>query len=194
MDGARRITGRQVTAMVIAICLAVVLVPVGAMAATGSLVNITDPVAKTHKARVDSAGRLKIGDGSGALTVDGAVLTYPSTRAFSVGYYLFGGGATPVLKPGLAAGTKIMITSVTISPNGTSNIAARIYLAKQDGADAHCAGGHQGTTWFYQANAIWPDTFTASFATPVRVTDRCAQVGNIGNDSAYVVVTGYTMP
>jgi hypothetical protein len=72
MDKARRFTGRQITTMVVAAAIAVVAAPVGAMAATGSFVNITDPVNAAQKARVDASGHLEVGDGSGALTVDGA--------------------------------------------------------------------------------------------------------------------------
>ena len=45
-----------------------------AVAATGSLVNIVDPVTKAG-ARVDLGGKLRVGDGSGPLTVDGTVRT-----------------------------------------------------------------------------------------------------------------------
>ena len=58
----RRFSSRQITTMVVAICCAVVLLPIGAVAATGSLVNITDPVYTARKARVDTAGRLNVSD------------------------------------------------------------------------------------------------------------------------------------
>jgi hypothetical protein len=54
----RRFTNRQIVTMVAAVCAAVVLAPVGALAATGSLVTITDPQHTSQKARVTSAGRL----------------------------------------------------------------------------------------------------------------------------------------
>lgn len=53
---------RQITTMVVAICCAVVLAPLGAIAATGNLVNITDPVHAARKARVDANGRLTVSD------------------------------------------------------------------------------------------------------------------------------------
>ncbi|HEV2891558.1 MAG TPA: hypothetical protein VGX28_14390 [Frankiaceae bacterium] len=90
----RRLSGGQIVTIVVAICAAVVLAPVGVMAATGQLVNIADPVTGGNQARVNSAGSLytaqvdpstrsvgrvdggkvRVGDGSGNLTVDGAVL------------------------------------------------------------------------------------------------------------------------
>jgi hypothetical protein len=48
--------------MVLAICCALVLMPIGAVAATGSFVNITDPKYAARKARVDSSGRLSVSD------------------------------------------------------------------------------------------------------------------------------------
>ena len=66
-------------------------IPVGAWGATGSLMNIVDPTNSARKARVSAEGRLltlpcdsdsctnidsgkvRVGDGSGALTVDGTV-------------------------------------------------------------------------------------------------------------------------
>ena len=91
----RRLSGGHIVTIVVAICAAVVLAPVGVMAATGSFVNITDPVTAANKARVNSAGalqatqvdpttrsaarvdggKLRVGDGSGGLTVDGTVYT-----------------------------------------------------------------------------------------------------------------------
>jgi hypothetical protein len=67
-----KFTGRQVTVMVVAVCAAAILTPAAVYAATGTLVNITDPVTSSQKARV-IGGKLAVGDGSGAMTVDGSV-------------------------------------------------------------------------------------------------------------------------
>jgi hypothetical protein len=88
-----RFSGKQIVALVAIVAGALVLAPVAVGAATGSFVNITDPVTSSHKARVGAAGglwstlidpttksaakvtsgKLQVGDGSGALTVDGTV-------------------------------------------------------------------------------------------------------------------------
>lgn len=81
---------RHVVAIVVSLCAAAVLTPVAVGAATGTLTNITDPVAAANKARVsnrgglyvseadpyngqfgrvDATGRRLVGDGSGALDV-----------------------------------------------------------------------------------------------------------------------------
>jgi hypothetical protein len=77
----QRLSGRQITTVVVAVCVAVIAFPVGVLAATGSLVNITDPVHKSNKARVDNGGRLYVGDGGGSLTVDGTVNGRPVAPA-----------------------------------------------------------------------------------------------------------------
>jgi hypothetical protein len=59
---------KHVVAMVVSICAAVVLAPVGVMAATGQLVNIADPVIGTRKAQVSSDGRLWVDARAGAST------------------------------------------------------------------------------------------------------------------------------
>lgn len=70
-----RLTGGQIVTIAVAVCAAVVLAPVGVMAATGQLVNIADPVNSAARAHVDTGGKLRVGDGGGAITVDGTVST-----------------------------------------------------------------------------------------------------------------------
>ena len=66
-------SSKQIVTMVVAVCAAAVLAPVGVMAATGSLVNVVDPVLADRKVRVGSAGSLQVetrpGVTSGALNV-----------------------------------------------------------------------------------------------------------------------------
>lgn len=85
-----KFSSKQVVTMVVAVCAAVVLAPVAVSAATGSLVNIVDPVNAGSKARVNPTGtlwttqvdpvsrnqqqvvggRALVGDGAGNLTID----------------------------------------------------------------------------------------------------------------------------
>jgi hypothetical protein len=62
---------RHVVAIVVSLSAAYVLAPVAAGAA-GQLVTLVDSVTDTP-AKVDPSGKLNVGDGSGALTVDGAI-------------------------------------------------------------------------------------------------------------------------
>src|SRR3954447_21960127 len=130
MASTKRFTGRQITTMVVAACLALILLPVGAFAATSTVTTIADAVHKSQQARVTSSGRLvtapcdanscagvdgsslRVGDGHGALTVDGSALPYRTDTAFSTEYYLEDGSVIKTIKPGLKAGAKIMITSI----------------------------------------------------------------------------------
>ena len=62
-----RFEPKHVVTMVVAVCAAVVLAPVGVMAATGSLVNVTDPVNAARKAKVGSSGALYVESRAGAV-------------------------------------------------------------------------------------------------------------------------------
>ena len=55
-----KLTPKQLVTMVVAVSVAAVLTPVGVMAATGTLVNVTDPVNASRKARVTHAGALQV--------------------------------------------------------------------------------------------------------------------------------------
>lgn len=178
-----RFSGRHIVGMVVAVSAAVVLAPVGAMAATGSLVNITDPVHTANKARVDAKGALRVGDGGGSLTIDGTALPYPAAKAFSRTVLM---QDNPILvKPGVPAGIKIMITSVSytaLAPSG------EIVLEAQDGAAANCTGGTPGAPYF---DLISPaiETKTATFPSPL-IVDRCAELRPF--TAGWVTLTGYT--
>lgn len=62
---------RDIVLVVVSVSAALVLTPVGVMAAASQLVTLKDPTTSS-KAKVD-AGKLRIGDGSGPLTVNGSV-------------------------------------------------------------------------------------------------------------------------
>jgi hypothetical protein len=73
MSASPRLNGRQITTIVVAICIAIVAFPVGVFAAANaSSVTIADPTHPKQKVHVEG-GKLLVGDGSGALTVDGGV-------------------------------------------------------------------------------------------------------------------------
>jgi hypothetical protein len=62
-------------AMIVAFIALLIALGGTALAATGQIVNITDPSDSSHKATVSADGSLQVGDASGPLTVDGAVAT-----------------------------------------------------------------------------------------------------------------------
>src|SRR5436309_2499091 len=72
-------TGRQLTVIIVALIAGVVMLP-GVTWAVDAFSNVAveDPVSGV-KAQVDATRHLVVGDGSGALTVDGTVSAMPST-------------------------------------------------------------------------------------------------------------------
>jgi hypothetical protein len=81
-----RFSSKQIVVMVVAVCAAVVLAPVGVMAATGSLVNIVDPSNASHKAHVDSSGHVLVASGTQAVrtTVGNAVSTHDADSTVEI--------------------------------------------------------------------------------------------------------------
>jgi hypothetical protein len=82
-------SSRQIVVLVCAVSAAAVLAPVGVMAATGTIVNITDPVSATRKARVTTAGALQVEQRAGvpasarnvSITDIRSLATYPLVQA-----------------------------------------------------------------------------------------------------------------
>jgi len=105
-------------ALVIA-CLALLLAAGGVsyatVKATGSAVNVVDPVTAANAARVDSAGKLEVGDGAGNLTVDGTVVgreaapvAFFTNHAFPTG----GGSCVELATP--PSGKALVVKSVSM--------------------------------------------------------------------------------
>ena len=193
-----RLTGRQVTTMVVALCVAVIAFPVGAFAATLTKVRIADSTQSSRVAHVTAqgristttcdadgcaavdAGRLRVGDGSGALTVDGSVLPYVPSKAFSRVL-----GDSQLIKPGLASGT-IMITSMSfVNLNASPQLAQ---VVEGNLSDPNCAGP-TGAVLF--SGLVSPNsTLAVTFPSPI-VASRCAYASMVVNG---MNVTGYVYP
>jgi len=75
MSKDRWVTGRQLTVMVVAICVAVVGAPAAVMASTASLTSIVDPVHPHEAAHVDKAGHLYVASAGQPIQVAGSVAT-----------------------------------------------------------------------------------------------------------------------
>ena len=118
----RRLTRWQLTAIVGAIVVAAVLVPVGVRATTNSVL-ITDPSHPAQQAHVID-GRLQIGDGSGPLTIDGNILSVPGQAptyfSKTVHMSFLTSSLALILGPD-KEGTRYAITSVTLTNDGTQN-------------------------------------------------------------------------
>ena len=199
-----RFTGRQITTMVLAACLALILLPVGAYAATGTDTTIVDAVHKSQGARVTSAGRLVTApcdanscaavDGS-SLRVGGSALPYRPDTAFSTVYYLPDLSHIRLIRPGLKAGSKIMITSITVMPFGFDpSFAVNIALTRNTDPGPNCANANSGGSLLWNQITKYPQPLGMTFPSPLVITDRCAVVLNSGGDQANVTITGYVVP
>ena len=97
-----KFSSKQVVAMVVAVSAAVVLAPVGVMAATGQLVNIADPVITGRSARVGSGGTLQVESRAGA-----------TSGAFNKSFAFQGLGFHKIAET--TGPNRIAITEVTLS-------------------------------------------------------------------------------
>lgn len=112
---------RGTLALAVGALAALVLVPVGVEAATDNV--IIKDADSSAKAQVVSGGRLKIGDGSGPLTVDGAVGTVPEPApspfqrmvAFTEALV-----SVPIVD-GIEAGKALHVTSLTVANTHDTN-------------------------------------------------------------------------
>src|SRR4051794_6043926 len=94
-----------------------------ALAATGQIVNIADGSNAANVAKVDSTGKLNVGDGSGALTVNGNVTARETPTTTLVHVVGAGGGNANCVSVGAPpAGKAWILNSLTVNvvaPNGT---------------------------------------------------------------------------
>jgi hypothetical protein len=194
----RRFTGRQITTMVVAVCLAVIAFPVGSFAAGLTTVRVADSIYSTRVAHVTAQGRLttdtcdndscasvdagkqRVGDGSGALTVDGSVLPYNPGTAFSRMIFTPG-----LIKPGLTSG-KIMITSLSFT--NPSSAAAVVTIRNLNTSGTGC--GVTLGDYVYDGLVSAASTLVVTFPSPL-VATRCAFANNLADS---VTVTGYVLP
>jgi hypothetical protein len=112
--------GKPSPALVVAIIALFVAAGGTAYAATGSLINITDPVNAAQKARVDTAGRLNVGDGSGALTIDGSTTSRESPTNLLFRSQAFPYGTCSVLATP-PAGRALIIKSIAVDVVGLTS-------------------------------------------------------------------------
>ena len=158
-------SGAQLT-VIICLVVAAVAVPVGAWAVAGSNVFVTDATTGIH-AKVDSAGQMLVGDGTGSLTVDGTTSGRPlppgSPFFFSEDFAKLG---TFVFGP---TANTIDITSMTVAV--TENQGAGdvlLFAVQQPGTATSCnSGGFMQTYW--HGRALTPGNLVVSFPTPLQI-------------------------
>jgi hypothetical protein len=186
-------------ALVVA-CLALLVAAGGvSYAATGSSVNIVDPVTATSKAKVTSGGKLWVGDGAGYVTVDGTVSGRPAAPAspWSAREDFVGFSSKYIAGPSLSP---INVTSLSISTDEASGSGLSLYLyaAHVPNTATSCSGATgDGVIWkiLDAGDGVVPVSF--SFPTPLQwkppaSTKACLQaVVNGGINTTTVNATGF---
>jgi hypothetical protein len=138
-------------------------------AATGSSVNIVDPVTATSKARVTPGGKVWVGDGAGYVTVDGTVSGRSAAPASPwSALATVGTGDTLIVGPSLSP---INVTSLSISTDAPTGSGVGVYLdgAHVPSSATSCAGAtFDGTLWriLDLGDGVTPLSF--SFPTPLQ--------------------------
>src|SRR5579885_2057793 len=132
-----RFSGRQVTVITVSICASVVLTPtIVYAAATSTRVTIVDPRHPAHKAHVDAAGQLLVGDGHGKLTIDGKVAARalaPSRPWNPINFVIVSQGQPRSELFAATVPTKLNLTSFTVaaaaSGTGTVTVDVQVYVS-----------------------------------------------------------------
>jgi hypothetical protein len=186
---------RQITAIVVAILLAVVLVPVGAQAAQVVSAIITDP-AGTNKAHVDASGNLQVGGtvnvgNTANVNVANTTSVQPAIPAGAFSVVLTTTGAGQLVSGPDPAGTNYAITSVTFRNEGASPELGTLD-AFYGATTADCLSGAYQIVFGPRAVIPAGDTVHLSFPQPFVMTAATAgaacllQGGNVAS-----TVVGY---
>ncbi len=184
------------------IALAAIITPRLVEASTGSAVNITDPSLSSRKAKVTAAGllqtapcdsdscaavdagRLRIGDGSGLLSVEAyPVLSRTFTFARQTSNTFTGIGG-PV-----SGSTKRYITSIAVT-NQNGGAAGVSFIARTASTD--CTGGSTANANQIALTLAAGQTQQLTFPTPVNLGGACVTFFATGTYN--VVVTGFLYP
>lgn len=201
----RTFSVRQTAALMAGACLAALLLPTSVEAAGTTLTRITDgsgPVAK-----VDSTGKLAVGDGSGPLTVDGTVAARPARATqpwMNVnGTTLNAATASRILYAGVAK-TKLNLTtfsaSVPAGNAGSVTVHVQVLVAGPTASCDDLGGGGFGAAERFTIVVPVGQTVVETFPSPLTWTaygtgeDRfCVQVSGSGPTgwSAYVLANGF---
>lgn len=130
-------SSKQVVAMVVAVCAAVVVAPVGVMAATGQLVNIADPGNAGRVARVGAAGTLQVEVRPGV--VQNSFSTMHERVTDVLGHTLYEATAP----------ARVALTEATFALRGENSASVnhvRIYSRVRTSGTASCENGTGWTT------------------------------------------------
>jgi hypothetical protein len=179
-------SGRQLTTMVVSLIL-VLGVPGTVWAVdTFSNVAIEDPVTGV-KASVDASKRLKVGDGSGAMTVDGSVLAPETTPANLVRIFAAASSSCSnayTIPAGKALILKSMSAYMHTAGSPGSDVEAIVYPV------ANCGGALAAAAISDRAHETVFQTFGSGIGVPAGRT-----ISTLGfNASGTLYLYGYLVP
>ena len=171
-----RLSGKHIVIMVVAVCSALVLMPVGVYAASIAKVRLVDGNSQ-RAVEVNGSGRLQT-------NVRGSVTAKirPAGRAFSLT-----ASSNQDLSQFFGSASKILITSITVANGDATGTASWIYRYTDDA----CSGYGSPAYWAYVVAAAGT-TENVVYPTPLEITQKCALL-HVGGD-AVATVTGYRVP
>jgi len=180
----RGFSNQQIVTIVVAICLAIVLAPVGVYAASIQKVRLVDKNNAARAAKVAPDGRV-LAQVRGNVSVRGYVnaANVAPSRSFSVAV----GSGERTLRQAIPSFTRgrLMITSLTFANNNSSS-ASYAWIYKYGTSTCGSIIG------YHTYLAAPPDsTAHASFPTPLIIGQRCALV-HVG--AGMMTITGYRVP
>jgi hypothetical protein len=187
---------RVAIALALAFVVGVAIAPMAADAAQSVSAFITDPVNQASQARVDG-GSLRVGDGSGGLTVDGTVAAQPVLPANVFQQYVRLVGPTPqeetVFGPA-QPGEGLAISSLTIRNQGPNPVEFTADLFTiPDGEGCDFEGG--GVSFLLQVRTGPEETIHLPFPQPLLVSSSsqtwCLIFSRFGNETLDVTVVGF---
>jgi hypothetical protein len=168
-----------------------------ALATVGNTVNISDHSASAYFAKVDSAGKLAVGDGSGALSVDGTVASRPAPPGSPWSASIdIQSNIHPIAGP---SASPINITSLSVSTEAPSGgqLHVALYAYHVPSSATSCNNtNYDATLWHIRdaGDGVTPVSF--SFPTPLQWkppanTKAClyAQAGT--NDTTTLNAVGF---
>ena len=189
-------SSRVAVALAFAFVLGIAIAPMAADAAQTVSAFITDPVDQASQARVD-AGSLRVGDGSGGLTVDGSVGAQPALPTNVFQDYVRLVGPTPTEKAVFGPaqpGEGLAISSLTLRNQGSNPVefaADRYTVPDGEGCDF----GAGGVSFLLQVRVGPEETIHLPFPQPLLVTSVgetwCLLFTRFGSETLDVTVVGF---
>jgi hypothetical protein len=159
-----KLAPKHVVTLIACVCAAVVLAPVGVMAATGSLVNVIDPSNSSRQAHVTSNGALRVENGSIAA---GQAFSKTSDPISSLGFHVL----FEVTGPTRMALTDVSLTSDTGLSQAVTGYGSRIELVALTRTSGTSACGYSAPGWTRRSLRVIdsqaPGTTQLTFPTPM---------------------------